>query len=103
MLDCSWRCDDILGEHINLKTAERPIQCVECVEESSPILTEEALSKNCIVSTKRHFCLEEYTTQLSPGIILMSGGAHDGGMLQSSLFTSRSQNQVLGKLRSSGF
>ena len=62
MLDCSWRCDDILGEHINLKTAERPIQCVECVEESSPILTEEALSKNCIVSTKRHFCLEEYTS-----------------------------------------
>ena len=32
MLDCGWRCDDILGEHINLKTAERPIQCVECVD-----------------------------------------------------------------------
>ena len=42
-------------------------------------------------------------TQLSPGIILMSGGVHDGGILQSSLFTSRSQNQVSGKLRSSGF
>ena len=25
----------------------------------------------------------------------MSGGAHDGGILQSLLFTSRSQNQVL--------
>ena len=41
--------------------------------------------------------------QLSPGIILMSGGVHDGGILQSQLFTSRSQNQVSGKLRSSGF
>ena len=44
-----------------------------------------------------------YPSQLSPGIILMSGGVHDGGILQSSLFTSRSQNQVSGKLRSSGF
>ena len=42
-------------------------------------------------------------TQLSPGIILMLGGAHDGGILQSSLFTSRSQNQVSGKLRKLGF
>ena len=44
-----------------------------------------------------------HCTQLSPGIILMSGGVHDGGILQSSLFTSRSQNKVLGKLRKSGF
>ena len=42
-------------------------------------------------------------SQLSPAIILMSGGVHEGGMLQSELFTSRSQNLVLGKLRSSGF
>ena len=42
-------------------------------------------------------------TQLSPAIILMSGGAHEGGMLQSDLFTRRSQNLVSGKLRRSGF
>ena len=42
-------------------------------------------------------------SQLYPAIILMSGGAHDGGMLQISLFTSRSQNQVSGKLWKSGF
>ena len=41
--------------------------------------------------------------QLSPAIILMSGGAHDGGMLQSWLFTSRNQNLVSGKLWRSGF
>ena len=43
------------------------------------------------------------TTQLSPAIILMSGGAHDGGMIQSWLFTSRNQNLVSGKLWRSGF
>ena len=42
-------------------------------------------------------------SQLSPAIILMSGVAHDGGILQSWLFTSRSQNLVSGKLRRSGF
>ena len=42
-------------------------------------------------------------TQLSPTIILMSGGVHEGGILQSELFTRRSQNLVSGKLRSSGF
>ena len=41
--------------------------------------------------------------QLSPAIILMSGGAHEGGMLQSDLFTRRSQNLVSGNLRRSGF
>ena len=41
--------------------------------------------------------------QLSPAITLMSGIAHDGGILQSWLFTSRSQNLVSGKLRRSGF
>ena len=66
-------------------------------------------------------CLKALQSQLSPAIILMSGVAHDcgthlspgvtliydlaydSGMLQSSLFTSRSQNQVSGKLRKSGF
>ena len=42
-------------------------------------------------------------TQLSPGIILMSGGVHDGGIIQSSLFTSRNQNLVSGKLWRLGF
>ena len=38
-------------------------------------------------------------TQLSPAIILMSDGAHDGGIIQSELFTSRRQNLVSGKLQ----
>ena len=41
--------------------------------------------------------------QVSPAIILITRGAPEGGMLQSWLFTSRSQNLVSGKLRSSGF
>ena len=41
--------------------------------------------------------------QLSPAIILMSGVAHDGGIVQIDLFTRGSQNLVSGKLRSSGF
>ena len=45
----------------------------------------------------------DLSTQLSPAIILMSGGVHEGGMLQSDLFTRRSQNLVSGKLRRSGF
>ena len=40
---------------------------------------------------------------LSPGISLISDLAHDSGMLQSELFTSRSQNLVLAKLPNSGF
>ena len=44
-----------------------------------------------------------FEARLSPAIILMSGVAHDGGILQSRLFTSRSQNLVSGKLRRSGF
>ena len=42
-------------------------------------------------------------TQVSPAIILITRGAPEGGMLQSWLFTSRSQNLVSGKLRRSGF
>ena len=41
--------------------------------------------------------------QLSPAMILMSGGVHEGGMIQSWLFTSRNQNLVSGKLWRSGF
>ena len=40
---------------------------------------------------------------LSPGISLISDLVHDSGMLQSELFTCRSQNLVLAKLPSSGF
>ena len=40
---------------------------------------------------------------LSPGVSLISDLAHDSGMLQSELFTSRSQNLVLAKLPNSGF
>ena len=40
---------------------------------------------------------------LSPGISLISDLAYDSGMLQSELFTCRSQNLVLAKLPSSGF
>ena len=42
-------------------------------------------------------------THLSPGVSLISDLVHDSGILQSELFTSRSQNLVLGKLRRSGF
>ena len=56
-----------------------------------------------IMMSLSFYFINHSATQLSPGIILMSGGAHDGGILQSSLFTSRSQNQVSGKLRSWGF
>ena len=40
---------------------------------------------------------------LSPGVSLISDLAHDSGILQSELFTSRSQNLVLAKLPNSGF
>ena len=40
---------------------------------------------------------------LSPGISLISDLVHDSGMLQSELFTCRSQNLVLAKLPNSGF
>ena len=56
------------------------------------------VAMRCLVQTEDWFW-----PQLSPVILLMSGVAHDGGMLQSWLFTSRSQNLVSGKLRSSGF
>ena len=42
-------------------------------------------------------------THLSPGVSLIYDLAYDSGMLQSELFTSRSQNLVLAKLPSSGF
>ena len=45
-------------------------------------------------------------SHLSPGVSLISDLAHDSGdsgMLQSKLFTSRSQNLVLAKLLNSGF
>ena len=42
-------------------------------------------------------------THLSPGVSLIYDLAHDSGILQSELFTSRSQNLVLAKLPSSGF
>ena len=42
-------------------------------------------------------------SQLSPAIILITGVAHDGGIVQIDLFTRGSQNLVSGKLRSSGF
>ena len=42
-------------------------------------------------------------SQVSLAIILITRGAPEGGMLQSWLFTSRSQNLVSGKLGSSGF
>ena len=37
-------------------------------------------------------------THLSPGVSLIYDLAHDGGMLQSELFTSKNQNLVLAKL-----
>ena len=43
------------------------------------------------------------SSHLSPGISLISDLAYDSGMLQSELFTCRSQNLVLAKLPSSGF
>ena len=42
-------------------------------------------------------------SHLSPGVSLISDLAHDSGILQSELFTSRSQNLVLAKLPNSGF
>ena len=42
-------------------------------------------------------------SHLSPGVSLISDLAHDSGILQSELFTSRSQNPVLAKLPNSGF
>ena len=40
---------------------------------------------------------------LSPGVSFIYDLAHDSGMLQSELFTSRNQNLVLAKLPNSGF
>ena len=40
---------------------------------------------------------------LSPGVSLIYDRVHDSGILQSELFTSRSQNLVLAKLPNSGF
>ena len=45
----------------------------------------------------------EWWAHLSPGVLLISDLAHDSGILQSDLFTSRSQNLVLAKLPNSGF
>ena len=42
-------------------------------------------------------------SHLSPGVSLIYDLAHDSGMLQSELFTSRNQNLVLAKLPNSGF
>ena len=44
-----------------------------------------------------------FLTHLSPGVCLIYDLAYDSGMLQSELFTSRSQNLVFAKLPSSGF
>ena len=45
----------------------------------------------------------EVSAHLSPGVSLISDLANDSGILQSELFTSRSQNLVLAKLPNSGF
>ena len=45
----------------------------------------------------------KHPPHLSPGVSLISDLAHDSGILQSELFTSRSQNLVLAKLPTSGF
>ena len=42
-------------------------------------------------------------THLSPEVSFIYDLAHDSGMLQSELFTSRNQNLVLAKLPNSGF
>ena len=44
-----------------------------------------------------------FLSHLSPGVSSISDLAHDSGILQSELFTSRSQNLVLAKLPNSGF
>ena len=44
-----------------------------------------------------------HRAHLSPGVSLIYDLAHDSGMLQSELFTSRNQNLVLAKLPNSGF
>ena len=49
------------------------------------------------------FCFVLCLNNLFPGISLISDLAYDSGMLQSELFTCRSQNLVLAKLPSSGF
>ena len=47
--------------------------------------------------------LSNYGTHLSPGVSFIYDLVHDSGILQSELFTSRSQNLVLAKLPNSGF
>ena len=49
------------------------------------------------------FCFVLCLNNLFPGISLISDLAYDSGMLQSELFTCRSQNLVLAKLPNSGF
>ena len=56
-----------------------------------------------IVPTVMHYCIHIANTHLSPGVSLISDLVHDSGMLQSELFTSRSQNLVLAKLPNLGF
>ena len=51
----------------------------------------------------KNFCPVLVVAHLSPGVSLIYDLAYDSGMLQSELFTSRSQNLVLAKLPSSGF
>ena len=46
---------------------------------------------------------EDACSHLSHGVSLISDLAHNSGILQSDLFTSRSQNLVLAKLPNSGF
>ena len=50
-----------------------------------------------------HIKTGETGTHLSPGVSFMYDLAHDSGMLQSELFTSRNQNLVLAKLPNSSF
>ena len=49
------------------------------------------------------FCFVLCLNNLFPGISLISDLAYDSGMLQSELFTCRSQNLVLAKLLNFGF
>ena len=57
-----------------------------------------------LVSYDTSVCiLKFFHSHLSPGVSLISDHAHDSGILQSELFTSRSQNLVLAKLPNSGF
>ena len=60
-----------------------------------------ALAASCRAASLLSHC--DPSPQVSPAFFKFSDLAPDCGMLQSELFTSRSQNLVLAKLRNSGF